>query len=98
MLNIHEDSRRRLIDFGSWAETKVLTCKEDCIIGNHYHKLKTEMFYILDGLVIYDGVDYIPGMVINVPAFKYHSFNCKAGTRILGFASKPYDKTDEHAQ
>ena len=47
MLNLtHSDERR---DLCSFPEAKVLNIKQDCILGKHYHKLKTEYFILSEG-------------------------------------------------
>ncbi len=43
---IHEDERRILED---WPEAKFITAKKDCVLGDHYHKIKTEKFILVKG-------------------------------------------------
>lgn len=43
---IHEDDRRTLESF---PEAKIIKVKQDTVIGQHYHKIKTERFILLEG-------------------------------------------------
>ena len=51
-MKLHEDKRRTLIDWSddmSIETCKIVEAKEDCVLGNHYHKEKTERFMLLKG-------------------------------------------------
>lgn len=51
-MKTHEDDRRKLVDWSDGLETKtckVIVAKEDCTLGKHYHKLKTERFMLVHG-------------------------------------------------
>lgn len=47
----HEDNRRTLIEWatGEFKVAKVLIAKEDCVVGDHWHRNKDETFYLLMG-------------------------------------------------
>lgn len=94
---IHEDDRRILED---WPEAKIITAKTDCILGNHYHMKKTEIFILTIGEAILSmngtsefmklGFEYkiLPG--------QKHTFQMKAGSRMIGICSQAFDPTDDY--
>lgn len=51
---IHEDNRRVLVDWAcDKAKTiKTVIAKQDCELGKHYHKLKTEKFMLVSGSAV----------------------------------------------
>jgi len=94
---INEDNRRKLIDF---PEGKILEIKEDCVVGGHYHQIKTEYFILSKGscLMILDNMK-VPmriGELYTVPPFTTHSFQIKKGSILIGLCSHPYDPNDEY--
>lgn len=101
--NRHDDERRTLIE---WIQDfpvrscKVVVAKGECLVGNHYHKNKDEIFYLLKGSgeVELDGLweTLNIGDVIYIPAGMRHSFELTDGSILLGASTKPYDKDDEH--
>ncbi len=100
----HEDSRRILIEWVSnfpIKTCKVLLVKENCELGNHYHRNKIDNFYLLKG-----GGEYKIGKNEKWKKLKVgdclranklipHSFKLKAGSVLLEASSTPYDKKDE---
>jgi hypothetical protein len=47
----HEDDRRILTSIPyKEGEIKIIVAKKDCVLGNHYHKIKTEEFRLVDGV------------------------------------------------
>ncbi len=101
---VSEDNRRAIYEFGNggnWKVCKYLEIKEDCTIGNHYHKNKDECFMLLSGsaeVTLYVTMNFpaIPFMVINVPKFTHHIFRIKKGSVLLCLASQDHDPTDDH--
>jgi len=96
--NFHEDQRRRLHSF---PEAKLLEIKEDCVIGDHYHKIKTEKFILCEGeaeLIIRDGqtTDMKIGKIYTVLTNQHHTFKVKAGSVLVGLNSMPYDPKDDY--
>ena len=99
----HDDERRILTE---WIKDfpirscKVVEAKKDCIVGNHYHKNKDEIFYLLKGSgeVELDGLSEILqiGDIIYIPANQKHAFELTKGSILLGAATKPYDPNDEY--
>lgn len=94
---IHEDERRTL---ESWAEAKVITSKQHCVLGDHYHKLKTEKFILSYGeaSAVLDGEDKPMeiGKIITVIPGVVHSFILKKDSVLIGLCSHPYDPTDDY--
>jgi D-lyxose ketol-isomerase len=96
--NFHEDDRRKLYSF---PEAKLLEIKQDCTIGNHYHKIKTEKFILSEGqaqLEIKDAgvTDMQIGKVYTVLPEQHHSFHIKEGSVLIGLNSMPFDHTDDY--
>lgn len=95
---IHEDDRRTLED---WPEAKIITAKmDDCILGDHYHKVKTEKFILVSGLgmIKLDGVkdDLVQGQMITIEPGVRHSFCLHKGSVLIGLCSHVYDPTDDY--
>lgn len=100
---IHEDERRILED---WPEAKIITAKADCVLGDHYHKVKTEKFILSEGsatmLVKFPKsngwVKYKlkQGLVYNVPPGTRHKFEISKGSVLVGLCSHPYDPNDDY--
>lgn len=99
---IHEDERRILESF---PEAKIIKVKQDCVIGEHYHKIKTEKFVLCEGYCTISGIDNNGitfsedmkiGYFYTIEPLKYHVFNIKKDSVLLGFNSHPYDPTDDY--
>jgi hypothetical protein len=96
----HEDNRRKLEDF---PEGKLITAKEDCVVGNHYHKIKTEMFVLSSGACMFRKtvlgrtfeMDLEIGELITCYPYEYHEFHLKKGSVLIGLCSHLYDPNDE---
>lgn len=101
--NKHEDDRRTLIEYISdfpIRMSKVLYVKEDRTLGNHYHKLKDDFFFLVKGSGTYtlDGIEepFNEGDCILVKAGVMHAFNLKSGSILIESSTTPYDKGDEY--
>lgn len=99
---VHTDERRTLIDWGegSWKTCKTIIAHKDCEIGNHYHKIKHERFYLASGSVYYTlGNDamqpFAPGDTVDVPPETFHTFWLKKGSVMIGLCSELYDPSDD---
>lgn len=94
---IHEDERRILESF---PEAKLITSKTDCVLGKHYHKIKTERFLLASGSceIVRDGgtEPMIKGVIYTVRPSVRHSFNIKENSVLIGFNSHPYDPSDDY--
>lgn len=101
--NRHEDERRTLVEYIHdlpFRTSKVLFVKQDSVLGNHYHKLKDDIFFLVKGSGTYtiDGHEEIfsQGDCIFVKAGMRHSFKLFNGSILLESSTLPYDKGDEH--
>jgi D-lyxose ketol-isomerase len=98
---IHEDERRIL---DSFPEAKIITAKMDCIIGQHYHKIKTEYFILIGGECLLkwryktnNGEIHMQiGKLISVSPNTYHEFHIKKGSGLVGINTHTYDPTDDY--
>lgn len=100
---VHEDHRRKLIEFGKgpFAIVKALTAKEDCIVGDHYHRNKDESFLLLSGVAdrVVIGTETWSEVVApfawDVPRNTYHAFYLQGGSVLIGTANAEFDEADE---
>lgn len=98
---IHEDERRILED---WPEAKIITAKNDCILGGHYHKIKTEKFILVSGkarLVINTMVGDVGkamklGFMYTIQPNTPHTFELTKGSVLIGLCSHPFDPSDDY--
>jgi mannose-6-phosphate isomerase-like protein (cupin superfamily) len=100
---VSEDHRRKLSEMGeggNWKVCKVLEVKEDCRVGDHYHKRKDEMFLLIEGsgtFIISDewSMHTAPFSVF-VPRGTYHAFILKKGSVLIGLATELHDPIDDY--
>jgi quercetin dioxygenase-like cupin family protein len=64
------------------------TLKPGFDLARHYHKKMTEIFYILDGEVVFEfdgepAATMTPGTVINVPPRVWHRVTSKKGAKLI---------------
>lgn len=63
------------------------TLKPGFYLGRHYHKIMTEIFYVLEGEVefMFDDESIIakPGDTITVPPHVWHAARCEKGGKML---------------
>ena len=101
---MHEDERRKLFE---WPVAKRLEIKSACVIGNHYHKNKTEVFVLCDGAATLsrrnvnesEAVYYTRmrlGREYEVGPGVWHSFNMAAGSVLMCLASEQHNPEDDH--
>ena|ERR1043165_1572480 len=98
---IHEDDRRILED---WPEAKTITAKEDCVLGNHYHKIKTEKFILVEGegeLELTTSIGSMKrklklGSLYVVMPYQQHTFHLKKGAVLIGLCSEKFDPSDDY--
>jgi mannose-6-phosphate isomerase-like protein (cupin superfamily) len=92
---IHEDERRILED---WPEAKIITSKKPCRLGDHYHKIKTEKFILVEGQadIILDGIatSMGHGIIYTVRPEVRHTFLLHGV--LIGLCSHVYDPTDDY--
>lgn len=98
----HEDERRILIEWISdfhIRNCKALIVKEDCELGNHYHKNKVDTFLFLKGAGTFrignHSGDLIEGNCYRAGLGVPHTFHLKSGSILLEASTTPYDKEDE---
>jgi len=94
---IHEDERRILED---WPEVKTITAKQTCILGNHYHKIKTEKFILISGsasLMVNTKIYSMEkGKLYIIEPNQKHKFILTIGSVLIGLCSHAYDPTDDY--
>lgn len=97
---VSSDARRDLYEFEGYPVCKLIVAKEDCTLGEHYHKRKDEVFVLISGACdakIGEFHDYLAILErYEVPAGTFHSFILWKGAILLGFCTQPYDPTDDY--
>ena len=78
----------------------MLEIKDDCVVGGHYHKLKTEYFILTYGECEMSIDNYTVkmelGKLYKIFPFEHHTFNIRAGSVLIGLCSHPYDPKDDY--
>lgn len=101
---IHEDERRIL---DSFPEAKILKIKTDCIVGEHYHKIRTEQFILVEGkcklvvktttgVIMSNKMNMKKGELYIIEPGNYHEFHIEKDSVLIGINSHPYDSTDDY--
>lgn len=98
----HEDERRTLIEWVKdtpFKSAKIVIAKNELPLGEHYHKNKDEVFYLLKGhgTMKLDGVqsEFNEGDCIDIKRGVTHTFLLTAGSIMLGVGSETFDPDDE---
>lgn len=93
----HTDDRRTLED---WPEAKIITTKKDCVLGDHFHRIKTEKFILTSGeatmRVDMSTIRMERGELYTVNPGQRHSFDIKKGSVLIGLCSHRFDPTDDY--
>lgn len=99
----HSDDRRILIE---WVKDfpvrtcKALVAKKDCVLGDHYHKEKDEIFYLFfgEGEVTLDGKTekLKEGDIVFAERGQKHTFKLKKHAILLEAGTKPFDENDDY--
>jgi len=100
----HEDERRVLIEYVSGLPIKtckVLMVKQDTVLGNHYHKKKDEVFYLLKGYgVVYLGENemhpFNEGDIVYAPKGVKHTFKLNKDSILLEAGTNEFDPKDDY--
>ena len=97
----HEDERRILTSIPhKEGEIKIIIAKKDCELGNHYHKIKTELFQLIEGsgegMINDHSFNLLTGNHYPVGRGDIHSFNLKKDSVLLCVCSHPYNKEDDY--
>lgn len=98
---IHEDERRILFDFDQSSKTtKIVVAKDDCSLGDHYHKIKTETFMLVSGLgtISLNGSAEIMeiGKKYTVNPKVKHQFSLQKGSVLICLVDKKYNPNDDY--
>jgi mannose-6-phosphate isomerase-like protein (cupin superfamily) len=101
----HSDERRDLTEYVadmSIRACKVLVAKDNCAVGQHYHKRKHEIFYLIAGFgtITLDGETQSLNEreSILVRRGVMHSFKLSKGAILLGAATEPFDPEDDYTE
>jgi mannose-6-phosphate isomerase-like protein (cupin superfamily) len=98
---IHEDERRVLISHPyKGGEFKIVKAKQNCEVGNHYHKVKTEIFRLLSGraiaIVNEKKVIFNKSEALTIKPGMVHTFHMEKDCILFCECSHTYDKKDDY--
>jgi mannose-6-phosphate isomerase-like protein (cupin superfamily) len=91
------DDRGALIQVctGNWKQTNMLYMKKGETFGGHFHKKRTELFYVVGGKVIMNkSVKLKWRDMVLIEPYDMHSFKATENTIILELLSKPFNEKD----
>ena len=103
----NEDERRILYEWiqdTPFRTSKVVIAKSKQAVGNHYHKKKDEIFFLVQGkanrvmIGNTEEFDITAPKIFECPRGTYHMFELEEGSILLGVATKKFDKDDEITQ
>lgn len=111
---VNEDDRRKIEEFESphcSLSVSRLTILRDSVLGNHFHKNKTETFVVIkgSGWVLQRSVNeegeritdtklshLHVGSVVVIPPLTAHTFGMRKESELLCFSSATFDPLDLH--
>jgi mannose-6-phosphate isomerase-like protein (cupin superfamily) len=94
------------VNTGDWKQLNVLEIKKGDIFGGHYHKEKTELFYVIFGMVEFiiandQGMfaeTLIKGDCLLVEPYDKHTLCALKDATIVEVLSHPYSKEDIYVE
>lgn len=106
---VHEDVRRTLYELGEggvWKVVKYIEVKQDCILGDHYHKNKDELFLLVKGGGILQTMDMDTKLqnasILMAPRSflisrnTLHTISLYEGSVLMCLASELHDPSDDY--
>jgi len=93
---VREDGRGKLIQLitGEFKQINILEIGKGSYFGGHYHKHKTEWFYVLSGEVRVNSELYMKGGYFRVDSGNMHTLEAINDSIIVEILSCPYDSKD----
>lgn len=100
----HEDERRLLVEWIPdmvFRSAKAVIAKRDSVIGNHYHRNKDEVFFLLSGRAHRVVVGGHEELGVSAPRKWFaergmrHLFELQKGAILLSAATDIFDPADE---
>jgi quercetin dioxygenase-like cupin family protein len=95
------DNRGKLIQpisWGNWKQLNILCINRKEVFGGHYHKIKTEFFYILSGRVWFNDMDLQSGDCLVIEPGDMHTIEAIEDSVIIELLSETYDKLDVYTK
>lgn len=99
----HEDERRILTEWITdfpLKTAKAIVAKDNCNVGQHYHKDKDEIFFLLkgSGRITLDNEteEFKEGDIAFISRGTKHSFWLSKDSIMLGASNNKYDEKDDH--
>ena len=95
----NSDARRDLYEF-EYPVCKLVVAKTHCVLGQHYHKKKDELFLLISGecfaTIALNAFPMARLEPLPVPACIPHTFALSPGSVLLCFCTAPYDPADDY--
>ena len=86
-----------IVNIGIWQEINYIETKANQARGNHYHKLSTELFFIIEGEIdvevksikgeIINNFRAIKGSIFLIEPFEIHIFKCRSDCKWINIMS-----------
>jgi mannose-6-phosphate isomerase-like protein (cupin superfamily) len=108
---VHRDERREILECNlpEGSIKKFLVLSDKVPLGNHYHKLTTEVFMIVKGagtIITQETTEGVPngkpsrtlvkeGDVIHITPYTAHTFCLVPGSEMICFADRPFDPVNQ---
>lgn len=100
----HEDARRKIVDVTGTVKFFQIAGQEGLRLGNHYHKHTDELFYVIEGKLIFklehvdtkEKQEYAvePGSAIRMPLYVAHLVIPEPKSRFLASVQPLFDPDD----
>ena len=93
---IRSDDRGTLtqINTNTWEQVNLLEITAGKVFGGHYHKHKTELFYVISGTIKINGEIFEKGGIFLIEPMDMHTIEAIEDSVIVELLSLPYDKND----
>lgn len=89
------DKRGSLIQLPGSKQTNILIIREGETFGGHYHKERTELFYVIFGHLMMNKVrNLFSGDFIQIDPGDMHTFTAIKTTYVVELLSDPYNEKD----
>jgi quercetin dioxygenase-like cupin family protein len=84
------------VSTGEWKQVNVLKMNKGKTFGGHYHKKRTELFYVIQGELSMPDRKLHSGEAILIEPFDMHTFTACEDSIVLELLSTPFTEEDTH--
>lgn len=100
----HLDERRKIVDITDTVKFFQIANREGLRLGNHYHKCTNELFYVIEGELVFKLEDvetknkqeYLvePGSSIKIPLYVAHLVIAEPRSKFVASVQPVFDPND----